>query len=424
VSETLSRPARRTEVWKLAALFGTFYFVQGISEPTEGLIAQPVRSLMRSWSYSHTDIGLFGAMLALPWSIKPIYGLLSDFVPIFGSRRRSYLVIASATAATALILLSFVDLDSTMYRTLFMLLVIPTVSVAFCDVVIDALMVEQGQPRGLTGQLQSVQWGAIYMGSIVAAWLGGYLSHHNLQRSAFLICGLMLLVTLAMSAIFVREGRRESIEWPATARALREAAGMKVLWAAGAFLFLWAFSPCSSAVLYMHTTEQLGIDKESFGEMSAMLSAASMVASFGYGFYCRLVPLRWLLHLAVVLGVVSMAAYWGMYDKRSAQYVNIAVGLTYATATMIQLDVAARVCPPQVAATVFAALMSCVNLGISTSMWLGGRWYDQLEASYGPQRAFDLLVGISAVCTGCSWVLVPILNRAVTEHERDITDPA
>ena len=34
-----------------------------------------------------------------PWLIKPVYGLLSDFVPLFGRRRRSYFLLTSALAA-------------------------------------------------------------------------------------------------------------------------------------------------------------------------------------------------------------------------------------------------------------------------------------------------------------------------------------
>ena len=30
---------------------------------------------------------------AAPWVVKPLYGFLSDTVPIFGYRRRSYLII-------------------------------------------------------------------------------------------------------------------------------------------------------------------------------------------------------------------------------------------------------------------------------------------------------------------------------------------
>ena len=38
---------------------------------------------------------------AFPWVVKPLYGFLSDTVPIFGYRRRSYLVICGALGESA-----------------------------------------------------------------------------------------------------------------------------------------------------------------------------------------------------------------------------------------------------------------------------------------------------------------------------------
>jgi hypothetical protein len=46
------------------------------------------------------------ALLAVPWTIKPAFGLLSDFVPLFGSRRRNYLLLANGLAAASLLLRS------------------------------------------------------------------------------------------------------------------------------------------------------------------------------------------------------------------------------------------------------------------------------------------------------------------------------
>lgn len=149
------------------------YFVQGVAEPTEGLIAQPVRSLLKSWGYSAAAIAGFGALLAFPWWIKPIYGLLSDFVPIGRTRRRSYLLLTSAATVLSLGYLYVLPLPHGAYLQLLLLLLIPTVGVAFSDVVVDALMVEKGQPRGLTGLLQSVQWAALYGGSKAAGMSGG-----------------------------------------------------------------------------------------------------------------------------------------------------------------------------------------------------------------------------------------------------------
>lgn len=41
------------------------------------------------------QLEFWGGIKALPWVIKPVYGLLSDAVPLFGYHRRSYLILFS-----------------------------------------------------------------------------------------------------------------------------------------------------------------------------------------------------------------------------------------------------------------------------------------------------------------------------------------
>ena len=40
-----------------------------------------------------TQVAIVTSLGAAPWVVKPVYGFLSDTVPIFGYRRRSYLII-------------------------------------------------------------------------------------------------------------------------------------------------------------------------------------------------------------------------------------------------------------------------------------------------------------------------------------------
>ena len=69
--DTVGPTNKRRELLTLGLLFGSIYFVQGIAEPTEGLIAQPVRSVLEHRRHSVTEISSFAAMLAIPWSLKP-----------------------------------------------------------------------------------------------------------------------------------------------------------------------------------------------------------------------------------------------------------------------------------------------------------------------------------------------------------------
>ena len=43
--------------------------------------------------YLLLQVAFLTSFAAFPWVVKPLYGFLSDTVPIFGYRRRSYLII-------------------------------------------------------------------------------------------------------------------------------------------------------------------------------------------------------------------------------------------------------------------------------------------------------------------------------------------
>jgi len=111
------------------------------------------------------------------------------------------------------------------------------------------------------------------------------------------------------------------------------------------------FNPFSTTVLHLHMTGPLGFSEQFHGHTVSVMSVGCILASVAYGFYCRRVPMRWLVHGSIVLGIASTLAYWALSDRRSALLVALAVGLTYMTATLIQLDLAARVCPPRAAGT-------------------------------------------------------------------------
>ena len=144
-----------------------------------------------------------------------------------------------------------------------------------------------------------------------------------------------------------------------------------------------------------------------------------MVASLAYGFYCRRVPFRLLVHLSITAGILATIAYWGMLGKASAVVVTLVVGFVYMTGSLIQLDLAARVCPPETAGTVFALLMSVINVSNSLAIALGGYAYEWGLGLWGSRVAFDVLVGLGALCTAGCWLLVPILDR-----ERPAETPA
>jgi Na+/melibiose symporter-like transporter len=351
--------------------------------------------------------------------------LLTDFVPLPGGRRRGYLLLSTfGTAVSCLYLFAFPPKDGHV-STLLAVLMFTTVGVAFSDVAIDALMVEWGQPLGMTGRFQSIQWGAMYGATLIVGVLGGYLSAHGSQPVAFLVCGIFAAASLALAWYLVEErpqmrtavapGLSPASSFAAAARQLWKVARHPPLLAAGAFLFLWNFNPFNQSVLYVHMTREMGFSEQFYGNTISVLSAASIAASATYGLYCRRLSFGALLHVSIVTGILATVAYAFMSGPVSAVLVTVAVGFTYMTANLIQLDLSARVCTPETAGTTFALLMSLCNLSYSLSEALGGHLYDFVGARLGFQPSFQILVAAGAGFTALCWLLIPVLRRYAPE---------
>ncbi len=77
----------------LLLFFALVYVVEGLGQ-IGGLIAQPLNNYLKaSQGWTPLQITGFITLFNLPWIIKPLYGLISDFVPLFGYRRKSYLLL-------------------------------------------------------------------------------------------------------------------------------------------------------------------------------------------------------------------------------------------------------------------------------------------------------------------------------------------
>ncbi|MBI3796393.1 MAG: hypothetical protein HY268_05395, partial [Deltaproteobacteria bacterium] len=153
------QPLRHREVRGYAIFFALIYFVQGSIDLTSGLASQPVQYFLKDdMRLTAAQSGFFFAIVGLGWMIKPVYGLLSDFLPLAGYQRKGYLVLMSALGTASWLTLAFFPAG---YYLVLIFLTLCAATLAFCDVMTDALMVEVGQPLGLTGSFQAVQWASI-----------------------------------------------------------------------------------------------------------------------------------------------------------------------------------------------------------------------------------------------------------------------
>jgi MFS family permease len=408
------QPFQTPAAQRLAVLFAVVYFAQGMWY----LPNQTITISFKEHGMSAGQVANFFAITIIPWLIKPVYGLLSDFVPLFGYHRKSYLMLASGTAAVAGFVLA-VTADHSYWRLAFLVTTM-AVGLAFTDVLVDALMVENGKPMGLTGAFQSVQWGVIITSSIIVGELGGYLAEHRRLHAAFFLAACFPLVTLLMTAFFVREAParsdRESFRttWAAIRGAMRE----RDIWVVAGFIFFFTFSPSFGPAFLYYQTDVLRFDQRFIGHLSALAAVAGVAGALIYAPLSRSMPMRRLINLSIGAGVLATLAYLVYRDWRSAMMIDVVFGCVGMVTRLAFLDLAAKACPRHVEATFFAFLMSVYNAGTQVAENVGARLYDHL--GYTP------LVLISAAMTAAAWLLVPLvrIERIEAKAKRAEAPPA
>ena len=407
-----SREARR-----LSLLFAIVYFAQGMVY----LPDQVVSIVFKERGLTAGQLATFSWIITTPWFIKPAYGLLSDFVPLAGTRRRSYFLIMSALAACSAVAVSL--MPGAPYWALATMITLLWLGVGFTDVLTDALMVENGKPLGLTGTFQSVQWAALSAASILVGVAGGYLAEHRAFGAAFGLVACFPLISLLMAWLVVQEPpARPNLEGLGeTWSAVRQATGRRDLWLVAAFIFFWAFSPSFGPAFFYYQTDTLHFSQTWIGALGSIGAAASIAGAWAYAKLARRFPLKRLIVWSIGAGTVGSVAYLAYRDAVSATVITVLFGAVGMTTQLAFLDLAAKACPARAEATFFALLMSIYNLGTRSSEWTGANLYDWL--GYTP------LVVISTVFTAAAWLLVPLvpidaIQAAATAGEREPTPPA
>jgi MFS family permease len=391
-------PFQTPEAQRLAVLFAVVYFAQGMWY----LPNQTLTIVLKERGLSAGQVATFFTISTVPWLIKPVYGLISDFVPLFGLRRKSYLLLTSALAAAAGFTLG-VGVPHT-YWWLAGLFTVMGLGLAFTDVLVDALMVESGKPLGLTGAFQAVQWGAIYTASVLVGEVGGYLAERRSLGGSFVLASSFPFISLLMTVLFVREvpARVDHEALRETMAAIRAAVLERDVWVVAGFIFFWTFSPSFGPALLYYQTDVLKFSQQFIGHLGALGSIAAVGGAFIYAPLSRKVPLKRLINLSIGIGVVGTLAYLRYRDPWSAVAIDVVFGGIGMITQLAFLDLAAKSCPRRVEATFFALLMSVFNGGAQGSQVVGGHLYDWL--GYTP------LVLISAVFTALAWLLVPLVN--------------
>ncbi|KAL1206497.1 putative folate-biopterin transporter 4 [Cardamine amara subsp. amara] len=141
-----------------------------------------------------------------PWSIKPLYGIISDCIPIRGKKRTPYLVISTVLSLVPWLLLGLDSTSRSSSLYLMIFLTVQNLGSAMADVVVDAMIAEavRLEKASFAGDLQSVSWLAMALGGICGSLLGGY-ALTNLKIETIFLLFTVLPALQLLSCTLVEE---------------------------------------------------------------------------------------------------------------------------------------------------------------------------------------------------------------------------
>lgn len=364
------------------------YFVQGIL----GLARLAVSFFLKDeLNLSPAQVSALLGIVAIPWMIKPVFGFISDGLPLFGYRRRPYLIL-SGVVGTASWLVLALYVHSAWAATL--TITVSSLAIAVSDVIVDSIVVERARSESVkdAGSLQSLCWGSTALGGLLTAYFSGFLLEHFSNRTVFEITATFPLIVSFVAGLIVESRVEQPAEWAIVwqqVKQLRQAVSQKSIWLPTAFLFLWQATPTADSAFFFFTTNELGFSPEFLGRVRLVTSVASLMGVWMFQRFFRTVPFRqiftWTTVISTVLGMTMLLLVThtnralGIDDHWFSLGDSLILTVMGQIAYMPVLVLAARLCPPGIEATLFALLMSITNLagllsyelGAGLTHWLG-----------------------------------------------------
>ena len=386
----------------------TIYFVQGILMLSRLAVSFFLKDeLLLSPVQMSAIIGIS----TIPWMIKPLYGFISDILPLFGYHRKTYIFLSGIIGSAAWLSLGTIVNSG---PTATMMILLSSFSVALSDVIVDSIVVERARSESAEklGSLQSLCWAISAIGGLCTAYFSGLLLEYFTTRTVFSITALFPIITSFVAWLITekpmnkddQKNNYDHIKYQLVQ--IRQAITKKAVLLPTVFIFVWHATPNAESAFFYFTTNELQFQPEFLGRVRLVTSFASLVGVWAFQRYFKTISFKiiftWGILISTALGMTTLLLVThtnrllGINDHWFSLGDNLVITVIGQIVFMPVLVLATKLCPPGIEATFFALIMSVFNLGGTVSYWLGSMMMKWLGIT---ENQFDLL-----------WLLIIITN--------------
>jgi MFS family permease len=375
----------------------------------------PFQNLLKNELHeSRSASAAFFFLAGLAWYFKPLAGILTDAFPVFGSRRKAYLLL-SATLGAAVWLAVLAVPHS--YDALLGMMVLLGVFMMVASTVVGAVLVETAHASASSGRLTAMRFFVQYCCAIIGALGGGYLASLWFGWTVWL-CAAVLFLVVPAGALLLHEApvtanSREIIA--GARRQLKRIVGARTMWAAGGLIALFYIAPGFTTALFYKQQNELHMAPPAQGWLNTISALGAIVGAITYAFACRRFRLRTLMLACLSIATATTLGYLFYSSVANAQIIEAAHGFGGALATLSLVDLSVRATPAGSEGLGYALMISINNFARLGTDWLGSAMLDRLHLPFGN------LVLMNAVTTLIAVPLVLLLPMALVKRREGET---
>lgn len=340
-------------------------------------------------------VQLFIGLYYIPWVMKPIWGLLTDVLPIKEYRRKPYFICAGILGAVSALVVALSGKISAAFALLFLIGI--TAAMAIADVTIDACIARKSiEIKSLAPDMQSLCGICSSAGALVGYSTSGFFVHRLGPQGALGLLAVPPAAIIVLGFVIYELKTTEDPHYDQKKQGmdnLREAIeGMYVtirtpqVWKPSLYMFLSLALSISTheGQFFWYTDPNVGpsFSQEFVGIIYAIGAMASIVGVLIYHKTLKDFPFRRLLFWAQLLYATT-----GMLDVMFVLRWNLALGIpdyffiiteecvsriVSRIRWMPMMVLSSRLCPLGIEGTFFALLMCIDSIGSLMSKWGGG----------------------------------------------------
>lgn len=369
----------------------------------------PLRAALKDrFDLSAADAATFFAVAGLAWYAKPLAGLLSDQVALFGTRRRHYVLVGGCLGAASWLAAALAAADD--LGSLLALLVAANLFAALANTAGGGLLVDLGRRRDVLGPLSSLRVASMSLATFLGAVVGGWLAERDFMWTCIVAAALMLVMAAVLRATPGIEAPVADQPPPRSlGQRLRPLASREV-WSVTLLMAGFHLAPGIDTLFFYHQHDVLRLTGLEIGLLSALNCVGGVLGALLYArFGARFSPAL-LVPAGILLGGGCLLSCLFYRSLASALIVEPLLGFCIALATLPLYELAARASPPGHEALVFGWMMSVGNLGLAGSDLLGAH----IAATFA--LTLPAMIVLYAASTTLSVVLLRFVPASLLRH--------